>query len=115
MAITESWLSDGYFSSEFFPPSYSVFRTDRNFAAVGGDRGGGVLLAVRGVFRSERFELPALHNASLSIDAVGCKIYTSDSNYLIAIVIYIPPLPVLVCLRIFWIVLVPLTQLMGRF
>jgi len=42
--ITESWLSDDQFDSEFFDMRYKVFRQDRNFELLGKAIGGGVML-----------------------------------------------------------------------
>ena len=40
---TESWLTDGHFSSEIFPPGYKVFRKDRKKG-----KGGGVFIITKG-------------------------------------------------------------------
>lgn len=47
ICITETWLNESFYSSEFFDPRYDVFRCDRNATASGCTRGGGVAVAVR--------------------------------------------------------------------
>lgn len=90
IAVTETWLSADFASSEFLPPDYAVFRKDRRFDVVGGDRGGGVMLAVRDAYRTEALDLSYIDDVSASIDIVGCKIMM-NSNCLFLYVVYIPP------------------------
>ncbi|XP_052738478.1 uncharacterized protein LOC128198238, partial [Bicyclus anynana] len=47
ICITESWLNDSFYSSEFFDNRFEVFRCDRDPLASGSARGGGVIVAVR--------------------------------------------------------------------
>lgn len=47
ICITETWLNDGFYSREFFDNRYEVYRCDRDRAATGRERGGGLLVAVR--------------------------------------------------------------------
>lgn len=47
VCITESWLNDSFYSSEYFDDRYEVFRCDRDEVTTGCKRGGSVLVAVR--------------------------------------------------------------------
>nr|CAI5830325.1 unnamed protein product [Callosobruchus analis] len=44
IALVETWLSSGVYSSEVFCEDYTVFRTDRDFVSTQTGRGGGVLV-----------------------------------------------------------------------
>nr|CAI5867924.1 unnamed protein product [Callosobruchus analis] len=45
IALVETWLSSGFYSSEVFCEDYTVFRTDRDFVSTQTGRGGVVLVA----------------------------------------------------------------------
>lgn len=47
ICLTESWLNDSFYSSEYFDSRYEVYRCDRDASAHGCSRGGGVVVAVR--------------------------------------------------------------------
>lgn len=51
IAITETWLCDGFSNNELFPSNYVVFRDDRNLSVIDKCRGGGVALAVKSQFK----------------------------------------------------------------
>jgi hypothetical protein len=60
ICLTETWLNDSFYDSEYFDRSFIVFRKDRDPAASGLSRGGGVAVAVRGALLPElRPELAA--------------------------------------------------------
>lgn len=73
IALSETWLTDDHFSSEYFPSNYTVFRSDRDPSLTGFKRGGGVLLAVLDGLPVVQLDLsPAFARFPL-IDIVGCK------------------------------------------
>lgn len=45
--LCETWLTDGFYDSEFFDNRYVVFRVDRRVDLTGLTRGGGCLIAVK--------------------------------------------------------------------
>lgn len=47
ICITETWLNDNFYNSEYFDDRYELFRCDRDTAVSGQERGGGVMIAVR--------------------------------------------------------------------
>lgn len=73
ICFTETWLTDGFNSSEIFPSDkYSVYRKDRNRGLTGKDSGGGVLIAIKNkkhlnVQRLYSFERPELEMVWLRI------------------------------------------------
>lgn len=86
IAITESWLTSAINSNELFGDSYSVYRCDRSSLNSLKERGGGVIIAVKNNFKSDRIILIGFENLELVI--VKVKI-----NHIIIIIIciYIPP------------------------
>lgn len=47
ICLTETWLNESFYTSEFFDDNFIVFRKDRDAVASGRERGGGVIVAVR--------------------------------------------------------------------
>lgn len=90
VGVTETWLTEDFHNGEYFSDDYHVFRRDRNFAIVGGERGGGVILAVRSVYKCVPVELPHLLNTVANVDIVGCKIIFGVNCFFV-FVVYIPP------------------------
>ena len=58
---TETWLNPNIYSSEFFSPSYTIFRRDR----ITNIMGGGVLIAVNRCYKSEEYVIPKHTNSEL--------------------------------------------------
>ena len=58
---TETWLNPNIYSSEFFSPSYTIFRRDR----ITNTTGGGVLIAVNRCYKSEEYVKPKHTNSEL--------------------------------------------------
>lgn len=76
--LTETWLSDDIFDSEFVPANYRVFRKDRD------RRGGGVAI----LFKSK---LRVLMMPDVSgVESIFCKVYINKIRHIIGIV-YRPP------------------------
>ena len=50
---SETWLRKDIFNSEIFPPGYTTYRKDRE------DGYGGVLIAVKDNFISEKLDVPS--------------------------------------------------------
>lgn len=91
-ALTETWLTTSVYDSELFDTSYTVYRADRNFKATGTTRGGGVLLAVKSIIKSEPIMLPnhATFTDISDIDIVGTKI-SIGYKHINIFAVYIPP------------------------
>lgn len=90
IGLSETWLSDVVGDAELFPSCYTVFRSDRNFAATGLSRGGGVLLAVDSSIKPVRINVEALKTSFPGIDILGCKVVLCNISVSI-FVLYIPP------------------------
>lgn len=79
------------YDSELFCNKYTVYKSDRNFAAINRTRGGGVLVAVNDQFCLTKIDLSLAGFGALpSIDIVGVKLY-SDNRALLIFVVYVPP------------------------
>lgn len=89
VCLTETWLDDGVYSSEFFSSNYVVLRSDRDFTRTFRSRGGGVLVAAKAHFKISVVDLKEFKDIVL-IDIVGCKISMLSTNLLI-LVVYLPP------------------------
>ena len=61
---TESWLTSDVYSSEIFPPSFTIFRKDRQH-----QKGGGVFIAVR-----QEFQASELHHINISSETLWIKV-----------------------------------------
>ena len=88
LCLSETWLSQDIMDSELFPCEFKIFRADRNFAASGKCRGGGVLLAHSASLQSFCQSL-SKYNFPPEIDIV-CVSFKLSRN-LTVLVIYIPP------------------------
>lgn len=79
IGITETWLHDGIYDSEFTPPGYVAVRADRRHA-----KGGGVAI----LFRSDLtfHQLPS----PLNTESVWCKLYLQKTHVAIGIVYRAP-------------------------
>ena len=87
IALTETWLHEGIYCAELFGSSYIAYRKDRNFSVTNKRDGGGVLLAVKSVYKSERcFMLE-----SAEVESVWVKVYLTSNSYLFICVVYFPP------------------------
>lgn len=64
-ALTETWLHDGTYDSEFVPPDFEVYRRDCN------NRGGGVAL-LKKKLKAVRMNDPA------SLEGLFCKIFCDE-------------------------------------
>lgn len=91
--ITETWLLDGINNPELVDDRYVVWRRDRNYAATGQTRGGGVLIATRrelSVTPQSSFHSLAedlwltlsmkQRGSKLSINLHICVLYLCDEN-----------------------------------
>ena len=91
VCFTETWLSKDFESCEFFPDTYSVYRCDRDYEVVGGERGGGCLVAIRSDIDSTQLNLSSLISRFPLLDIVGCKILGRKNNELFLYCLYVPP------------------------
>lgn len=91
IGITETWLTEGFFSAEYFPNCYAVFRCDRRTDLVGRATGGGVLLAVRSTIGAITLDMSHILNLFSLIDIVGVKCIFNNCFVMHIFVIYVPP------------------------
>ena len=89
LCLSETWLSHNVLNHELVPNYYSVYRSDRNFAACGKSRGGGVLFAHKEFLSCRRILLDA-YNFPPEADVV-CVSTTCLSRNITFVVVYIPP------------------------
>lgn len=92
IALTETWLSDDILSSELFSQDFCVFHSDRNLDKSGISRGGGILIAIRGI--NTIYFLVDFSNilqAILSVDVIGVGIRLNSSQCLYIVNVYITP------------------------
>lgn len=85
VALTETWLTTDVFDSELFPANFLVYRNRNRPDQI---RGGGVLLAVKNVYKSD---IILLDFTDPAIDLLIVKVYTSNISYIYIIVLYISP------------------------
>lgn len=78
IALTETWLHNGVFDSEFTPPQFCAHRRDRN------SRGGGVALLFRKGLKVVRLSEPP------GAEAMFCKLFFENECLVIGVV-YRPP------------------------
>lgn len=76
--LTETWLDEEIFDSEFVPKNYKVFRKDRD------RRGGGVCILFKSSFQI--LKMPDIPG----VEAVFCKVYANNVRYILG-AIYRPP------------------------
>lgn len=87
VAITETWLYDGVRDGELFDSAYVVYREDRDKLVTKKSMGGGVLMAIKRQFCSEKVKLVNV-NPSVEILCVKVKLLPKP---LFVFTIYIPP------------------------
>lgn len=85
VSLTETWLKPSVFSSELFSDNYIVYRNDRSILNSTKGHGGGVLIAVKSIYRSEVIVLPN----SERVEIVCVKVFIR-SIVLYVCCIYIP-------------------------
>lgn len=67
ITLTETWLRSNVDSCELFGNAYCVYRCDRSPLNSNFNRGGGVLIAVKSTFSSQRIELTVCNNLEIVI------------------------------------------------
>lgn len=91
IALTETWLSESVFNAEICNNSFSIYRSDRNFAACGLTRGGGVILLINNCTESCLVNFGEFSSLiPLNVDIVCAKIKL-DGRYLYIFNVYVPP------------------------
>jgi len=88
-SLTETWLNDGFCSSEYFDSSFNVFRKDRYQTGSVHELGGGVLIAVRSHIASSEVYI----ENSTSIECICVKLLLNNSTNVYIFNSYIPPNP----------------------
>lgn len=91
VGLVETWLSPDINSSEYFPMSFNVLRSDRRFHEVQLSKGGGALLAVDSNLNIDPVDMSYITNTLVNIDIVGCKCFLNNYYILYIYVTYIPP------------------------
>jgi len=89
LCLSETWLSSDVSDSELFPNYMKVYRADRNFAACGKTRGGGVIFAHNINIKSVAIPLEGF-NFPHVIDIVSVSVLYNTGSISV-IVLYIPP------------------------
>lgn len=87
--LTETWLKEDAINKDFFPPSFQVFRRDRDTGATGKTRGGGVVLAL-----SDEFECRRLTEFETSNEDVWVEVKSKSTKFLAGCVYFPPNSPV---------------------
>lgn len=81
ICITETWLNENFYSNEYFPSGYKVFRLDRDSKTTGCERGGGVLIAIRSEISSSEFNHPRSDPTSPStVEELWVSVQIQHSN-----------------------------------
>lgn len=75
--FTETWINDEDPNARFFPSEYVVHRQDRTHTKIDACKGGGTLIAIHEIFRSNRLHLDDL-DGLLEYVAVELKINNKD-------------------------------------
>lgn len=88
--LTETWLFADILDSELLDGSYSVMRKDRDYVAVGGSVGGGVLAAFSECISVVPFDVSDVLRLVPLIDLVICKTLLLPLPVYF-VVIYVPP------------------------
>jgi len=87
LVFTETWLNDSFFDSEILDDSWTIHRKDRNYKALGLDKGGGVIIAVKNSFCSEHISLRSDYNEyEFAFTKINLQTY-----YIYIGVVYFPP------------------------
>lgn len=82
IAFTETWLIPSISDQEYFDNTYTVYRRDRHEFDSSIEVGGGVLIATKNVFKSERVKL-AWYDSNVSVckfELVVVRVYFNDRN-----------------------------------
>lgn len=87
-AVTETWLNDNISSGELFDLEvFSIHRKDRDLSTTGRKDGGGVLLAVKKCYVTERLD----KFEAKGLESLWVKIYTSRNAFIFVCVVYFVP------------------------
>lgn len=84
ICLTETWLNDGFFSSELSSDDYSIHRRDRNYASTNTTRGGGVIIMHKTNMKSLR--LMQFESSLDLVEDVWVKFELPDGNLYICTV-----------------------------
>lgn len=87
IVLTETWLNNDHFSSEYFDHNFTIFRKDRYETGSALKRGGGVLIAVHNRFACTDVEL---YNTK-DIECICVKISLNAISDVFIYNAYIPP------------------------
>lgn len=87
VVLTETWLNNSHFSSEFFDNSYHVYRKDRFETGSLLSRGGGVLVAIKSILTSINI---ILENSN-HLEYVCVKVALNTKLNVFIYAAYIPP------------------------
>lgn len=84
ICLTETWLNNGFFSSELSNDDYSIHRRDRNYASTNTTRGGGVIIMHKSNMKSLR--LMQFESSLDLVEDVWVKFELPDGNLYICTV-----------------------------
>lgn len=86
IVLTETWLVPSVLDTELFGNDFAVYRVDRSSLNSVNSRGGGVLIAVRSSFSSERISVP-----NTEMNEMVFVRFRSNSRCYYVCSLYIPP------------------------
>ena len=83
ICLTETWLNTDVLTTEIFPSTYNVIRSDGNISLTNRSKGSGVLIALNKEFNFKVLDLQIPPDLAI-IDTIGCKILLpSNSLYIL--------------------------------
>lgn len=83
--ITVSWLHPDIKDGEITDKSFTIFRRDKDYISCGGDRSGGVFIAIKRSILVERIPI-----SEKGIEQIYVKIKCNNSDFMLSCV-YLPP------------------------
>lgn len=86
VVLVETWLNDSILDTELVPPSFNIFRKDRDLLASQKSDGGGVAILVRNSIKAVRMEKYESRDEMLCVKLEG-----ANSQNIILCGAYIPP------------------------
>ena len=91
IAVSESWMNATIGDDEFCPPSFDVYRRDRDYQCLNNTLGGGVMLMTSSRFLTSRLDLSQITSEVPAVDVLGVRIACGDGLKCHVYVVYIPP------------------------
>lgn len=87
--ITESWLNEGFRSTELCDDNVNIFRRDRHYVASNSSRGGGVLVITNHSLLAER--IVEFETSLDKLEDIWIRVRLSDGRWIYLCTVYISP------------------------